>query len=49
MSAPELLAAVSRGFELLTWIEDHGDVPGERLYRTLVAEAVYAREIGDDR
>jgi hypothetical protein len=42
----EVLAAISLGFELVESIEQHGGTRGERLYRTLVAEARYGRQIG---
>jgi hypothetical protein len=45
----EVLSAISRGLELVEFIEQHGGIPGERLYRTLVAEACYGRQIGDGR
>jgi hypothetical protein len=45
-SPTEILAAISLGFELLEFVEQRGDVPGEHLYRTLVAEARYGRQIG---
>jgi hypothetical protein len=42
----DVLAAISLGFELLEFVEQHGGIPGEHLYRTLVAEARCGRQIG---